>query len=173
MSLVLRGLVVRIPHHYIGPCVHFQVRGVKKSIKDRIDYSKYPTLNEEDLESSFIHGSGPGGQKVNKAHNAVSLIHKPTKIRVKCHLTREAHKNYKLAKELLLEKLDHHFNGQDSVANQIKRIEEERRNKFQDKAARKRQLKAIFRSTQDQDQDQESSGQESSEQKSSGQPSQP
>jgi len=166
MSLVLRGLFVRTPYHYIGPCVDLQVRGVKKSIKDRVDYSKYPTLNEEDLESSFIHGSGPGGQKVNKAHNAVSLIHKPTKIRVKCHLTREAHKNYKLARELLLEKLDHHFNGEHSVANQIKRIEEERRSKFQDKAARKRQLKAIFKSTQEQ----ESSGQESSEQESSGQP---
>lgn len=50
----------------------------KKSIKARIDYSSVPKLDENDLDENFAHGSGPGGQKVNKAHNCVTLVHKPT-----------------------------------------------------------------------------------------------
>lgn len=44
----------------------------------RVDRSKVPTLNEEDLEESFVRGSGPGGQSVNKTASACMLKHIPT-----------------------------------------------------------------------------------------------
>ena len=40
-------------------------------------------LNENDIEESFIKGSGPGGQSVNKTSNCVQLKHLPTGIVVK------------------------------------------------------------------------------------------
>lgn len=52
-------------------------KGAKK-LKEQLDYSKVPELIETDLEEQFIHGTGPGGQKVNKAHNCVLLKHIPT-----------------------------------------------------------------------------------------------
>lgn len=44
----------------------------------KVDRSNVPTLNEEDLEESFIRGSGPGGQSVNKTASACMLKHTPT-----------------------------------------------------------------------------------------------
>ena len=40
-------------------------------------------LHESELEESFIKGSGPGGQSVNKTSNCVQLKHLPTGIVVK------------------------------------------------------------------------------------------
>ena len=54
------------------------VRQITKKIKDQLDYSHFPKTEESDLEESFIHGSGPGGQAVNKAYNCVLLKHVPT-----------------------------------------------------------------------------------------------
>lgn len=54
------------------------VRHITKKIKDQLDYSHYPKTEESDLEESFTHGSGPGGQAVNKANNCVLLKHVPT-----------------------------------------------------------------------------------------------
>lgn len=41
-------------------------------------------LDEADLEETFIHGWGPGGQAINKTANCVYLKHLPTQISVKC-----------------------------------------------------------------------------------------
>ena len=46
--------------------------------KYNLDYSYYPSLNENDLEEQFVRGSGPGGQAVNKAMNCVVLKHIPS-----------------------------------------------------------------------------------------------
>ncbi|KZT44209.1 RF-1-domain-containing protein [Sistotremastrum suecicum HHB10207 ss-3] len=62
-----------------------------------------PILKEEDLEESFVRGSGPGGQSVNKTQNNVQLLHKPTGIRVSCQETRSLQQNRKIARENLLE----------------------------------------------------------------------
>jgi len=51
-------------------------RGIKKFTS--IDYSKVPTLNEEDLEEQYVRGSGPGGSNVNTNSNCVVLKHIPT-----------------------------------------------------------------------------------------------
>ncbi|KAG2020782.1 peptide chain release factor 1 [Coprinopsis cinerea AmutBmut pab1-1] len=65
-----------------------------------------PELKEEDLEESFVRGSGPGGQSINKTENNVQLLHKPTGIRVSCQETRSLSQNRKIARKRLLEKLD-------------------------------------------------------------------
>ena len=129
----------------ILPEIHLQVCGVKKSIKDRLDYSKYPEILEKDLEESFVFGWGPGGQHVNKTESCVQLKHIPTGVRVKCHQQRVRRQNEKIARELIREKVDEFLNGENSIANQIKRIEEEQSKKNKARAAKKRELKAKFK----------------------------
>ena len=50
-----------------------------KSTKD----NPYPPLDEAELEESFVRGSGPGGQNVNKLSNCVMLKHLPTGVIIK------------------------------------------------------------------------------------------
>ncbi|KAJ1310330.1 hypothetical protein OPQ81_007069 [Rhizoctonia solani] len=65
-----------------------------------------PELKEEDLEEMFVRGSGPGGQAINKTSSSVSLIHRPTGIRVQCQATRSREQNRKIARKIMVEKLD-------------------------------------------------------------------
>ncbi|KAF8582080.1 hypothetical protein K439DRAFT_1392104 [Ramaria rubella] len=65
-----------------------------------------PRLDENDLEESFVRGSGPGGQSVNKTENCVQIVHKPTGLRVSCQETRSLDLNRRTARKLLIEKLD-------------------------------------------------------------------
>lgn len=88
----------------------------------KVDRSRVPQLNESDLEEHFVSGSGPGGQCVNKAINCCQLKHKPTGLAVKVHHTRSLESNRKIARELLITKLDNLFNGENSVESQKRRI---------------------------------------------------
>ncbi|KAK4550485.1 hypothetical protein LTR36_000064 [Oleoguttula mirabilis] len=71
-------------------------------------------LVETELEESFLKGSGPGGQKINKTSSAVQLKHVPTGIVVKSQETRSRQQNRKLARLILAEKLDHMEKGNES-----------------------------------------------------------
>lgn len=64
---------------------------------------------------------------------------------VKSHYHREGHKNRPLAREILVAKLDEHFNGDQCIAAQIKRIEEAREKVKDEKAAKLRELKRQFK----------------------------
>ena len=75
---------------------------------------KHIIVCESELEEKFVRGFGKGGQKVNKTSNCVELKHLPTGITVKCHQTRYLERNRTLAREILKEKLDYHYNGKDS-----------------------------------------------------------
>lgn len=75
-------------------------------------------LKEEDLEESFVKGSGNGGQKINKTSNRVVLVHIPTGVKVSCQDARDLSTNRKIARKLLVEKLDVFFNGKDSKLGQ-------------------------------------------------------
>ena len=68
--------------------VRTAVRLAKKSIRSRVDYSKYPKLDPADVTESVAKGSGPGGQSVATSSNAVRLLHEPTRVTVRCHETR-------------------------------------------------------------------------------------
>ncbi|TBU46984.1 RF-1 domain-containing protein [Dichomitus squalens] len=107
---------------------------LKKAHKERV----LPELKEEDLEESFVRGSGPGGQSVNKTENNVQLLHKPTGIRVTCQETRSLMQNRKLARKILLDKLDALFNPglSKQEMQKAKQIERERRRR---KKAKKKQ----------------------------------
>ncbi|KAI5124497.1 hypothetical protein M0805_003024 [Coniferiporia weirii] len=88
-----------------------------------------PELNENDLEESFVRGSGPGGQSINKTQNNVQLLHKPTGIRVSCQETRSLQQNRLIARKILLERLDRIANPGLSKEDlkRAKQVERERR----------------------------------------------
>lgn len=95
-----------------------------------------PVVKEEDLEEMFVKGSGPGGQATNKTSNCVVLKHQPSGIIVKCHMTRSLDQNRKMARKLLLEKLDIFYNGEQSETARKKqdyikkRLEKKRKSKL-------------------------------------------
>ena len=63
-------------------------------------------LHEEDLEESFVLGSGSGGQKVNKSATAVQLVHRPSGRVIKCASGRSQHLNRLGARERLCEAVE-------------------------------------------------------------------
>ena len=60
---------------------------------------------EEDLQESFVLGSGAGGQKVNKTSSAVRLYHAPSALTVKVSANRSREANRWLARLELAEKI--------------------------------------------------------------------
>lgn len=63
-------------------------------------------IPEKDIIESFLKGSGPGGQKINKTSSAVQLKHIPTGLVVKNQATRSRDQNRKNARRILGEKLE-------------------------------------------------------------------
>ncbi len=62
-------------------------------------------VRDEDVEESFVRGSGSGGQKINKTSSCVQLRHLPTGTIVRCQETRSREANRWLARGLLAERL--------------------------------------------------------------------
>ena len=63
-------------------------------------------VRESELEESFVRSGGHGGQNVNKTSTCVMLVHRPTRLSVKCQSTRQQGLNRFLARHLLLDKLE-------------------------------------------------------------------
>ena len=122
----------------VGKHIVSQIR-----FKSRINRENFPVLNPEDLEEKFTLGSGPGGQAVNKTANAVFLKHLPTGLWVKCHQTRSIESNRKIARQLLLGKLDNHINGENSVENQQKILDKLKHEKKREKTRLKYEQKRL------------------------------
>jgi len=86
-------------------------------------------IDENDIRESFVRGSGPGGQKINKSKNNVLLIHVPTGISVQCQETRDLCSNRKIARKLLRDKIDLAVNGETSkLGKKFERIRKKKRN---------------------------------------------
>lgn len=83
-----------------------------KSIKE------LPPLNENDLEETFVKGSGPGGQKINKTASTVVLKHIPSGITVRSQEHRSQIRNRNTARQILQKKLDEIERGKESLAAQ-------------------------------------------------------
>lgn len=115
-----------------------------KSYKRFLDHSNVPKLEESDLEEQFVRGSGPGGQATNKTSNAVVLQHKPTGLTVKCHETRSLMENRKIARKLLLTKLDNLINGEKSLQNQELQLQRKDSLKKKQKQKKLARLKEEF-----------------------------
>jgi protein subunit release factor B len=99
---------------------------IKKMLDDKDSILKRQTTS-----------TGPGGQHVNKTCSAVILKHLETNISVKASNSRDSLVNYGKAKQRLVDKLDQHFNGNESkIAKKIEKI-----SKQKDKARKRSQLK--------------------------------
>ncbi|KAJ5896032.1 peptide chain release factor-like protein [Penicillium subrubescens] len=71
-------------------------------------------INDADLTISYLKGTGPGGQKINKTNSAVQIIHAPSGIVVKCQATRSRSQNEKIARSLLADKVEAQEKGDQS-----------------------------------------------------------
>ena len=63
-------------------------------------------LAEEDLDEQFIHGSGPGGQKINKTSVCVRVVHRPSGREARCQESRQRETNRVLAREMLCRRIE-------------------------------------------------------------------
>jgi peptide chain release factor len=94
-------------------------------------------IREEDLVEKFIHGSGPGGQKINKTSSTVYLKHIPSGIEIKCSHDRSQDLNRFLARRMLCERLEHDLFG----IKTPKEKEIEKIKKQKDRRSRKSKIK--------------------------------
>ncbi|CAH2295771.1 probable peptide chain release factor C12orf65 homolog, mitochondrial [Pelobates cultripes] len=104
-------------------------------------------LKETDLEEQFVRGHGPGGQATNKTSNCVVLKHIPSGIVVKCHQTRSVEVNRKKARDILQEKIDVFYKGENSDIlkhrDEAERRKQEKRKKANEILEKKKLLKEI------------------------------
>ena len=84
-------------------------------------------VRESDIEETFVRSGGHGGQNVNKSATCVMLLHRPTRLQVKCQTTRQQGLNRFMARRLLLDKIEEMRTGQ--VAAEQSRVEKIRRQK--------------------------------------------
>ncbi|XP_028851451.1 mitochondrial translation release factor in rescue [Denticeps clupeoides] len=112
-----------------------------------------PELRDHELEEQFVRGSGPGGQATNKTSNCVVLKHLPTGVVVKCHQTRSVEQNRKLAREILRERLDVAYRGEESEVLQGKREAVRRKAEKRRKAAENLERKRLFKEARQRDQE--------------------
>ncbi|KAJ5570214.1 peptide chain release factor-like protein [Penicillium hispanicum] len=71
-------------------------------------------IDDADLTVSYLKGTGPGGQKINKTNSAVQIIHGPSGVVVKCQATRSRSQNEKIARQLLADKVEQQEKGDES-----------------------------------------------------------
>lgn len=94
---------------------------------------------ESDLEERFIHGGGPGGQKVNKSATCVQLRHRPTGLEVKMQKARSQALNRFYARRRMCELIEAQSGSAQSPqakkAAKIKKQKERRRRRTKGKQA--------------------------------------
>ncbi|MEW5693282.1 MAG: peptide chain release factor-like protein [Candidatus Hydrogenedentota bacterium] len=96
-------------------------------------------IKESDIKEEFIRGSGPGGQKINKASTCVRLYHRPSGIMVRCQRERLQSVNRYLARRLLCDLIERKLTGE--IASEKARIAKLRRQKRQ--RSRRAKLKVL------------------------------
>ena len=74
-------------------------------------------LREQDLDEQFVHSSGPGGQRVNKASSCVWLTHRPTGLQVKMQKERSQRLNRYYARKRLCELMEERTLGENAPAS--------------------------------------------------------
>lgn len=73
------------------------------TLRDRMQRLR---LREEELEETFVRGTGAGGQKINKTSSTVVLRHLPTGIEVRCQRERSQSQNRLIARLELCDRLE-------------------------------------------------------------------
>ncbi len=83
---------------------------------------------EADLNETFVHAGGKGGQNVNKVATCVVLVHRPTGAFVKCQRERSQGQNRVIARQLLADKIETERLGRASArAQEAARIRRQKR----------------------------------------------
>lgn len=108
-------------------------------------------VSETDITESFLKGSGPGGQKINKTSSAVQLKHLPTGIVVKSQETRSREQNRKTARRILGEKLEELEKGAQSRTALKTESQRKKKASAAKKARRKYRTLAEAQSGEDKD----------------------
>jgi len=94
-------------------------------------------VREEDLEESFVHSGGKGGQNVNKVATCVVLVHRPSGIAVKCQRERTQGANRLVARRMLADKIETARLGRQSARQQdAERIRRQKRRRSRRSKAR-------------------------------------
>ncbi|QNP96327.1 Putative peptide chain release factor C12orf65 [Yarrowia lipolytica] len=65
-----------------------------------------PKVDENEIRESFIRGSGPGGQCINRRSTRCQITHIPTGLVVSSQKTRSLEENRKIARQILADKLE-------------------------------------------------------------------
>ncbi len=86
----------------------------KKKLDDLISRMKELGIEESDLTEKFIHGSGRGGQKLNKTASCVYIKHEPTGIEVKVQKTRSREMNRFYARREICDRIEEKVKGKES-----------------------------------------------------------
>ena len=79
------------------------------------------TLQESDLEITYMASRGPGGQGVNTTNSACRMVHIPTGLSVRVQVYRSQQQNKAFALELLGGRVQDHQNALDNAAYADKR----------------------------------------------------
>jgi peptide chain release factor len=86
----------------------------EKKQKELLERMRECSLNENDMQESFVRSSGPGGQKTNKTATCVSLKHVPTGLSVKTQTARTQSLNRYYARKRMCELLEEKLLGDKS-----------------------------------------------------------
>ena len=85
-------------------------------------------VREADIDETFVRSGGHGGQNVNKTSTCVMLVHRPTRIQVKCQDTRQQALNRFLARRLLFDKIEAFKKGYvDAERSRVEKIRRQKR----------------------------------------------
>jgi peptide chain release factor len=94
-------------------------------------------IREEDIEETFIHSRGSGGQNVNKTSTCVQIRHIPTGIVVKEQRERSQGLNRFLARRSLVSKIEEKVLGKESPEH-LKREKNRKQKKRRYRRAKKK-----------------------------------
>ncbi|EPE34613.1 Release factor [Glarea lozoyensis ATCC 20868] len=134
-SLILRRSAVREKKntgHVFGRSLSATPAQWKKKMPDR---PKPPP--EKEFTEAFLHGSGPGGQKINKTSSAVQLIHATSGIVLKVQATRSRSQNRKIARQMLADRLDDLEKGDKSRSAVVGEVKKKKKSSAVKKSKRK------------------------------------
>ncbi len=117
-------------------------------------------VREEDLDETFVHAGGKGGQNVNKVATCVVLVHRPSGMAVKCQRERTQGANRLIARAMLADKIETQRLGRASArqqeAEKVRRQKRRRSRRAKQKMlankhaqSRKKSLRAGVRSADD------------------------